>query len=176
MTSLSIRNYDDLQGFVSASSTATLSISTGRQIRALIHGVSNVVLVIVLLLFVMPLVVVLYLFLAYQLWKLRCYVLRDFSLTLSNYKVYRQQFDKLAPLVDKLSPVTNVKLNQIEWYARPFAKLAIEAAQIITTRHAIIAAKLVELDTPPANLPNGWGVITGQELWEGRPDGYEYLI
>lgn len=176
MSSISIKNYDDLQGFVSASSTAALSISTGRQIRAFINGVSNIVLTTLLLLLVTPLVGVLYLFLAYQIWKLRHYVLKDFSLTLGNYKAYRQQLDKIAPLVDKLRPITNVQLNQIEWYARPFAKLAMEAAQIITARHAKLAARFMELDTLPANLPNGWGVISGQELWQGRPAGYEYLI
>lgn len=176
MSSLSISGYNDLQDFVSVSSRATDSILAGKQIRIFIRGLSNVFLVVFLSFFIIPLGLVLYLFLTYQVWKLRRYVLRDFTLNLSNYKTYRQQFDKLSPLVDKLQPISDFKLGQVKWYDRPFVKLAIEAAQIVTAHHATICAKLTELDIPPHHLPTGWRVVSGHELWKDRPAGYEYLI
>ncbi|MDX2280350.1 MAG: hypothetical protein NW218_12255 [Saprospiraceae bacterium] len=173
---LGFHHYNDLQGFASVIHTTTLFILAGKQIRTLISGLSNILLSTLLLIVCIPLGILIYLFLNYQVWKLKRYALADFQFDLSNYKKYRQQFDKISAEVDKLRPLTNVKSNQIEWYARPFLKLAIKAINIVIGHHTLLALKMEKLDTPPSDLPKGWRVVSGEELWQSRPSKYEYVI
>lgn len=176
MHSLSIKSYDDLQGFMAVSRLTVSSILRFRAIGKFRQGISNFFLS-KLISIALPIIgFFLYWFLAYQVRKLRTYVLKDFILNLDNYKTYRQHFDKLSGLLEKLKPFTELKIEAIDWYARPFVKLAIEAIQIVNTYYCELSAKIAILDAPPTNLPKGWHVVSGQELWRGRPLGYEYLV
>ena len=108
--------------------------------------------------------------------KLRKAKAAEIKPTKDNYKNLRAQFDRLTKISEIVRPLSGVNASKVNWVARPFLKKTIEAANIITSLHAIMAAKFVEMDTPAAPLPNGWEVVTGKELWHNRPSPYEYIV
>jgi hypothetical protein len=101
---------------------------------------------------------------------------KRFILSLENYASFRLQFEKLSPLAEKLVPIAEANTTQLEWYAVPFANLAITASRLVVERHRTMADNLKALDAPVAALPHGWTSVSGDSLWIGRPKGYTYLI
>jgi hypothetical protein len=176
MTSLSLDDGRDLKSFVSLSDHVTQGILVAKQLRNFIRSSSNIFFAVVLVVLIVPLSVVLYFLLRYFVWKIRKASLRDFTLQTNNYKSYRQKLEKLDKLSEKLQPFADARIDAIQWYARPFAKLTVDASRIVIEKRDLLSKKISELDTPISNPPIGWKTLSGNDLWDNRPSPYEYLI